>query len=167
MGAMSGSGAPSERALDGSGLRVAVVATRWHEEIAEALLAGALRALRDAGVPDPTVARVPGAFELPVVARELVSGHDAVVALGLVVRGGTPHFDYVCSAATDGLTRVAVESGVPVGFGLLTCDTIEQARARAGLPGSQEDKGAEAALAAVETALALQALRHPAARLGF
>jgi 6,7-dimethyl-8-ribityllumazine synthase len=151
---------PEEAAVDGSGLRVAVVAARWHTEITDALVAGALRGLEAAGVTDPYVCRVPGAFELAVVAGELAkAGYDGVVALGVVVRGGTPHFDYVCSGATDGLNRIAIETGVPVGFGLLTCDTTEQALDRAGLPGSSEDKGREAAMAAVETALVLRAVR--------
>ncbi len=158
---MSGKGLPEEPAVDGSGLRIAVVAARWHTEITDALVAGALRGLEAASVADPYVCRVPGAFELAVVAGELArAGYDAVVALGVVVRGGTPHFDYVCSAATDGLNRIAIESGVPVGFGLLTCDTTEQALERAGLPGSSEDKGREAAMAAVETALVLRAIRR-------
>jgi 6,7-dimethyl-8-ribityllumazine synthase len=157
---VSGRGVPEEVAADGSGLRVAVVAARWHTEITDALVAGALRGLEAAGVVDPYVCRVPGAFELAVVAGELAkSGYDAVVALGVVVRGGTPHFTYVCSASTDGLNRIAIETGVPVGFGLLTCDTTEQALDRAGLPGSSEDKGREAAMAAVETALVLRAIR--------
>ena len=157
---MSGSGAPEQPPLDGSGLRVAVVAARWHTTITDALVAGAIRGLAACSVADPVVHRVPGAFELPVVAGELAAaGFDAVVALGVVIRGGTPHFEYVCAAATDGLSRVAVEEAVPVGFGLLTCDTEEQALDRAGLPGSSEDKGQEAAMAAVETALQLRAIR--------
>ncbi|HVT65193.1 MAG TPA: 6,7-dimethyl-8-ribityllumazine synthase [Mycobacteriales bacterium] len=157
---MSGKGVPEEATVDGSGLRVAVVAARWHTEITDALVAGARRGLEAASVADPFVCRVPGAFELAVVAGELAkSGYDAVVALGVVVRGGTPHFEYVCSAATDGLNRIAIETGVPVGFGLLTCDTTEQALDRAGLPGSSEDKGREAAMAAVETALVLRDIR--------
>ncbi len=164
---MSGAGQPQQEAVDAAGLRVAVVASRWHAEVAEALLAGALRACAESGVPGPTVVRVPGAVELPVVARELASRHDAVVALGLVLRGGTPHFDYVCSAATDGCSRVALDTGVPVGFGLLTCDTEAQARDRAGLPDSRQDKGREATLAALETALVLRELRAPAQRAGF
>jgi 6,7-dimethyl-8-ribityllumazine synthase len=157
---VSGQGAPQEQVPDGRGLRVAVVAARWHSEITDALVAGAMRGLSDCGVASPEVYRVPGAFELPVVAGELAgAGCDAVVALGVVVRGGTPHFEYVCAAATDGLSRVAIDSGVPVGFGLLTCDTTEQAVDRAGLPGSSEDKGREAAMAAVETALVLRAAR--------
>jgi len=104
---------------------------------------------------------VPGSFELPVVAARLAAmGHDAVVALGVVIRGETPHFDYICQAATQGLTRVSVDTGVPVGFGLLTCETEEQALARAGLDGSQEDKGRDAVLAAVATAVTLRELRH-------
>jgi 6,7-dimethyl-8-ribityllumazine synthase len=138
-------------------LRVAVVATQWHTEITDALLNGALEELARCGVANPTVVRVPGAFELPILAQKLAERHDAVVCLGLVLRGGTPHFDFVCNAATDGLTRVALDTGVPIGFGLLTCDTEEQARARSGLPGSQESKGAEAASAAVATALVLRA----------
>ncbi|MDO8107760.1 6,7-dimethyl-8-ribityllumazine synthase [Isoptericola sp. b441] len=158
---MSGSGAPGALQLDGSGLRVVVVAARWHQEVMDGLLAGALRALRAAGVPvtDDSVVRVPGSFELPVAAARLArTGVDAVVALGVVIRGGTPHFDYVCQAATAGLTDVAVQTGVPVGFGVLTCDDEQQALDRAGLPGSREDKGAEAAQAAVATALELAAV---------
>jgi 6,7-dimethyl-8-ribityllumazine synthase len=158
---VSGKGVPDEVAIDGSGLRVAVVAARWHTEVTDALVAGATRGLDAASVADRYLCRVPGAFELAVVAGELArSGYDAVVALGVVVRGGTPHFEYVCSAATDGLNRIAMETGVPVGFGLLTCDTTEQALDRAGLPGSSEDKGREAAMAAVETALVLRAIRR-------
>jgi 6,7-dimethyl-8-ribityllumazine synthase len=125
----------------------------------EGLLAGARRALTAYAVRDATVVRVPGTFELPVVAAELARSHDAVVALGVVVRGGTPHFDYVCSAATDGLTRVALDSGVPIGFGVLTCDDDAQALDRAGLEGSSEDKGYEATSAALQTARTLGELR--------
>ncbi|HSK28096.1 MAG TPA: 6,7-dimethyl-8-ribityllumazine synthase [Jiangellales bacterium] len=154
---MSGAGAP-ELVLEGaSDLRVAVVAARWHAQVMDGLLAGCRRALDDAGVIDPLVLRVPGSFELPVAAsRAARAGYDAVVALGVVVRGGTPHFEYVCQAATEGLVRVTVETGVPVGFGVLTCDTDEQALDRAGLPGSREDKGHEAAQAAMATVLALR-----------
>ncbi|WP_299058120.1 6,7-dimethyl-8-ribityllumazine synthase [uncultured Nocardioides sp.] len=154
---MSGHGAPDATTFDASDLRVAVVAASWHTEVMDGLLAGAHRALEQHGVTDVTVVRVPGTFELPVAAAALASrGYDALVALGVVVRGGTPHFDYVCSAATDGLTRVAVDHVVPVGFGVLTCDTDEQALDRAGLPGSSEDKGHEAVSAALATARALR-----------
>ena len=154
---MSGSGTPT-LTLDGADqLRVAVVAARWHEDVATGLLDGALRALTEAGVDDPLVLRVPGSFELPVACARLARArYDAVVALGVVIRGGTPHFEYVCQAATEGLVRVSVETGVPVGFGLLTCDDEEQARDRAGLAGSSEDKGYDAAQAALATVLALR-----------
>ncbi len=155
---MSGAGAPSTT-VDGTGLRVVVVAASWHTQVMDGLLDGARRALGRAGVTDVTEVRVPGSFELPIAAaRAAASGADAVVALGVVIRGGTPHFDYVCSAATQGLSSVALTTGVPVGFGLLTCDDEQQALDRAGLPGSQEDKGAEAADAAIAPAVALRAL---------
>jgi 6,7-dimethyl-8-ribityllumazine synthase len=155
---MSGAGAPS-LTVDGSGLRVVVVAASWHTVVMDGLLDGARRALREANVTDIREVRVPGSFELPVAAaRAAAAGADAVVALGVVIRGGTPHFDYVCSAATQGLTDVALTTGVPVGFGVLTCDDEQQALDRAGLPGSKEDKGAEAAEAAVATVVALRGL---------
>ena len=156
---MSGHGAPDVEPVDCRDLRVAVVAAQWHTEVMDGLVAGAHRALAAYSVVDATVVRVPGTFELPVVAAELARTHHAVVALGVVVRGGTPHFDYVCSAATDGLTRVALDSGVPIGFGVLTCDDDAQALDRAGLEGSREDKGYEATSAALLTARALASLR--------
>jgi 6,7-dimethyl-8-ribityllumazine synthase len=156
---MSGHGAPDVEPVDCSDLRVAVVAAQWHTEVMDGLVAGAERALAAYSVVDATVVRVPGTFELPVVAAELARTHHAVVALGVVVRGGTPHFDYVCSAATEGLTRVALDTGVPVGFGVLTCDDDAQALDRAGLEGSSEDKGYEATSAALRTALTLASLR--------
>jgi 6,7-dimethyl-8-ribityllumazine synthase len=156
-------------AVDGSGLRVGVVAARWHPSITDALLEGAKRALVAAGVGEDltTVVRVAGTFEIPVVAAELAREADAVIALGVVIRGGTPHFEYVCDSVTSGLTRVGLDHGVPIGFGILTCDNEAQATDRAGLPGSKEDKGYEATMAALDTAVQLHALRHPAARLGF
>jgi 6,7-dimethyl-8-ribityllumazine synthase len=156
---VSGAGAPGQRPVDGKGLSLAVVATRWHEQIAEALLQSALHTARACGVQEPTVVRVSGAVELPVAAQALAATHDAVVALGLVLRGGTPHFEHVCNAVTYGLTRVALDSHTPVGNGVLTCDTEEQAVARSGLPGSSEDKGREAVLAALDTAATLKKLR--------
>jgi 6,7-dimethyl-8-ribityllumazine synthase len=156
---VSGAGAAVVEPFDASGYRVAVVAASWHTVVMDGLVAGAERACRDHGV-EPIVIRVPGAFELPVVADACArQGYDVVVALGVVIRGGTPHFDYVCSAATDGLTRVALDRGVPVGFGLLTCDTERQALDRAGLEGSVEDKGYEAAAAALATARTLHEIR--------
>lgn len=145
--------------MDAAGLSLAIVATRWHADIVAALLDSAVRTAKECGIDEPTVVRVSGAVELPVVAQALAASHDAVAALGLVVRGGTPHFDYVCDAVTYGLTRVALDSGKPVGNGVLTCDTEAQARARSGLPGSTEDKGRDAVLAALDTAVTLAALR--------
>ena len=157
---MSGHGAPDQSPLDASGLKVAVVAASWHTEVMDGLLAGAERALAAHQVADARIVRVSGAFELPVVALALAKeGYDAVVTLGVVIRGGTPHFDYVCSAATDGLTRVTLDTGVPVGFGVLTCDNDEQALDRAGLEGSKEDKGWEATTAALVTARTLTEVR--------
>ena len=152
-------GAPALGEVDGAGgLRVAVVASSWHTEVMAGLRAGARRALADSHVADVTEVQVPGTFELPVAASRLAAaGFDAIVALGVVIRGGTPHFDYVCTAATTGLTEVAVRTGVPVGFGVLTCDDEAQAFDRAGLPDSREDKGYEATAAALATAVTLSA----------
>ena len=167
---MSGEGRP-ETALDlgeCAGLRLAIVATRWHETITESLLAGALRAAEQAGLDEaPTVVRVAGAVELPVVAQTLARDHDAVVVLGVVIRGGTPHFDYVCDSVTQGLTRVALDESTPVGNGVLTCDTEQQALDRAGLSDSKEDKGQEATVAALDTAHVLRGLRQPWTEEGF
>lgn len=158
---MSGAGAPTMQ-TDGSGLRVAVVAASWHTDVMDGLVAGALRGLADAGVADPVLVRVPGTVELTVACARLAPLYDALVALGVVIRGGTPHFDYVCQSATYGLTEVSLRTGVPVGFGVLTCDDDAQALDRSGLPGSREDKGHEAATAAVATAATLRALSVPA-----
>ncbi len=156
---MSGHGAPAATAQDLSGLKVAVIAASWHEEVMAGLIAGSQRALADFNLTAPML-RVPGSFELTVAAAELAKqGYDAIIALGVVIRGGTPHFDFVCNAATDGLNRVASDHGVPIGFGLLTCDTEEQAIDRAGLPGSREDKGHEATSAALLTAATLRRIR--------
>jgi 6,7-dimethyl-8-ribityllumazine synthase len=158
---MSGSGSPTDEPIDCHDLRVAVVAASWHQQVMDGLVAGAKRALDAYRVEAPALVRVPGSFELPVVAAALAEqGYDAVVALGVVIRGGTPHFEYVCSAATDGLSRVALDSGTAVGFGLLTCDTEEQALDRAGLEGSSEDKGYEATSAALVTATCLRKIRR-------
>ena len=154
---MSATGSPTTVVTGGSGLQVVVVAASWYDTVMAGLLDGARRGLGAAGIEDFATIRVPGSFELPVAAAHAATGGaDAIVALGVVVRGGTPHFDYVCQAATVGLTDVAVRTGVPVGFGVLTCDTDAQALDRAGLPGSSEDKGFEAAQAAVATALTLR-----------
>jgi 6,7-dimethyl-8-ribityllumazine synthase len=146
---MSGAGAPKLE-IDASGLAVTVIVTSWHTEITEGLLAGAERALKAAGNDVYSVMRVPGAFELPLAAQYAIEdGADVVIALGVVIRGGTPHFEYVCQSVTEGLTRVQLDHGIPIGFGVLTVDDEKQALDRAGLPGSKEDKGAEAVEAAV------------------
>lgn len=156
---MSKEGSPTIH-VDGTGLRVVIVCAEWHERITTALLDGAHRALAEANVTEIEVVRVPGSFELSVAAARIAQSKrapDAIIALGVVIRGGTPHFDFVCGAATDGLNSVALETGIPVGFGLLTCDTEQQALDRSGLPGSSEDKGAEAAQAAIATVRAIAA----------
>ena len=156
---MSGEGRPALEIPDAAGLRLAVAATTWHADIVDVLVERALAVAAKAGVEPPTVVRVPGTVELPVVCQELARTHDAVVALGVVVRGGTPHFEYVCDAVTAGLTRVALDERTPVGNGVLTCNTHAQAVERSGAPGAVEDKGAEACVAALSTALVLRALR--------
>jgi len=161
---MSGAGRPSADPVDAAGLSLAIAATRWHAEITDALVERAVAAAKACGVDDPVVVRVPGAVELAVVAAELAARHDAVACVGAVIRGGTPHFDYVCEAVTYGLTRVALDTRTPVGNGVLTCDTLEQARARCGLGDSTEDKGWETVVAALDTAIVLRALREPGAR---
>ncbi|WP_236791238.1 6,7-dimethyl-8-ribityllumazine synthase [Amycolatopsis sp. GM8] len=167
---MSGEGRPDVE-LDLSnceGLKLAIVATRWHATITDALLERAIATATEAKLKEePTVVRVAGAVELPVVAQALARDHDAVVALGVVIRGGTPHFEYVCDAVTAGLTRVALDEGTPIGNGVLTCETEQQALDRAGLPGSAEDKGRDATQAALDTARVLRSLRQPWTEKGF
>ena len=155
---MAGFGSPELR-LDGEGLSVAIVASSWHQQIMGALVEGAQKACADAGVASVEVVHVPGSFELPIVCAAAARRFDAVVALGVVIRGGTPHFDYVCEGVTQGLMRVGLDSGKPVGFGVLTCDDEAQAIDRSGLPGSRESKGYEAASAAIHTAATLTRLR--------
>lgn len=154
---MSGSGSP-QLAVDGRHRRIAVIAASWHDVVMGSLVANAVAALERAGAT-VTVVRVPGTFELPVACARLASHFDGLVALGVVIRGGTPHFDYVCAGATQGIIDVMTRTGTPVGFGVLTCDTEQQALARAGLPGSPEDKGREAAQAVLATLSALDAAR--------
>ncbi|BBZ39065.1 6,7-dimethyl-8-ribityllumazine synthase [Mycobacterium conspicuum] len=154
-----GAGVPDIPALDASGLRLAIVASTWHTQICDALLAGACKAASESGIDAPTVVRVLGAIEIPVVAQELARNHDVVVALGVVIRGETPHFDYVCDSVTQGLTRLALDASTPIANGVLTCNTEEQALARAGLPESVEDKGAQATAAGLTAALTLRDLR--------
>jgi len=155
---MSGAGSP-EIVTDATGLKVTIVAGQWHDVITNGLLAGARRALAAANA-EVTEVRVPGSFELPVASKAaLDAGADAVVALGVIIRGGTPHFEYVSDAATSGLTQVSILTGKPVGFGVLTLDDEQQGLDRAGLEGSKEDKGEEAANAAIATAVLLRQIR--------
>ena len=161
---MSGAGRPDAATVDAAGLTLAIAATKWHPEITDSLVDRAVAAAKECGIDDPLLVRVPGAVELPVIAAELARRHDAVACLGAVIRGGTPHFGYVCDAVTYGLTRVSLDSGTPVGNGVLTCDTMQQARDRSGAEDSTEDKGWDAVLAALETAVLLRSLRSgPAA----
>lgn len=146
---MAGSGAPA-LTVPPTQARIAIVASSWHERVMDGLIEGARRALTQAG-SDIRVLRVPGSFELPLgAAYAFEAGAEAVVALGVVIRGGTPHFEYVCEAATHGLSELALKARKPVGFGVLTCDNEQQALARAGLSDSVEDKGYEAAVAALQ-----------------
>lgn len=167
---MSGDGRP-DVSLDLTGcksLKLGIVATKWNSDITDVLLERALVAAREAELEEePTVVHVAGAIELPVVVQALARNHDAVVALGVVIRGGTPHFEYVCDAVTAGLTRVALDESTPVGNGVLTCDTHEQAVDRSGRPGAKEDKGYEATVAALDTAHVLRSLRQPWTERGF
>ncbi|PRX98442.1 6,7-dimethyl-8-ribityllumazine synthase [Allonocardiopsis opalescens] len=156
---MSGTGRPDSSPADAGGIRLGIIGTRWHGEIVDQLVARAVAAAGHSGVTDSTLVRVAGAFELPVIAQELARSCDAVLALGAVVRGETPHFDYVCDAVTTGLARVALDSSTPVGNGVLTCDTLSQARDRAGFPDSPEDQGWDACVAALDTAAVLRRLR--------
>ena len=167
---MAGHGAPEQAAVDAAGMSVGIVATRWHAELVDQMLDRAQAAAKACGVTDVTVARVSGSVELPViaqalarkhdavVAQALAKEHDAVVALGVVIRGETAHFEYVSQSVTDGLTRVALDEATPVAHGVLTVDTEAQARDRAGLPESNEDKGWDAVVAALDAAITLRDL---------
>jgi 6,7-dimethyl-8-ribityllumazine synthase len=156
---MAGFGAPHEDAVDATGLRLGIAATRWHNEIVDQLLDRARAAAAASGVAKVTEARVAGSVELPIVAQALAHRCDAVVAFGVVMRGETAHFDYVCRSVTDGLTRVALDASVPVAHGVLTVDNVAQARDRAGFADSSEDKGWGATIAALQAALVLRELR--------
>ena len=142
-----------------AGLRLGVVGARWHQKLTDVLVARAEAAAAACGVTDVTTVRVAGSVELPVVAAALAARCDAVVALGVVVKGETEHFEMVCRSVTDGLTRVALDTGVPVGHGVLTVHTDQQAVDRAGLPGSPEDKGYDATVAALDAAVTVRRLR--------
>lgn len=143
--------APKVKLHDMSQFKVSIISASWHKEICDALVAGAQRALSEAGVVLDPVINVPGSFELPLAAQyALDAGADAAVVLGVVVRGETPHFDYVCQGVTNGVMQVSLSRSKPVGFGVLTVDDVDQALARSGIPGSKEDKGFDAAVAALD-----------------
>lgn len=161
---MSGEGSPSLK-VDASGLRVAVIAGKWHQEVMKGLITGAHNTIVESGA-EHDLFQVAGAFELPLAAQAALTpveqgggGYDAAICLGVIIRGGTPHFDFVANSVTDGLTRVQLDSGKPVGFGVLTTDNDEQALDRSGLPGSRESKGVEAAEAALHSAVTLRKIR--------
>lgn len=150
-----------EGSLNASGMRFGIVVSRFNATITESLLEAALATLRRHGVAelDVNVMRVPGAFELPLAAQRLAvnsSRYDALIALGCVIRGGTPHFEYVCRACTDGLVQVGLKFDIPIGFGVLTTDTLAQAEARAG--GAEGNKGDDAALTAIEMVSVLRSM---------
>jgi 6,7-dimethyl-8-ribityllumazine synthase len=153
---MAGFGEAHQPSVDAAGLRLGIVGTRWHADLVDHMVERARLAAKECGVDDVVVARVAGAVELPVVAQALARRCDAVVALGVVIRGETAHFDYVCDAATGGLTRVALDEATPVAHGVLTVDTPAQAHARAGFADSAEDKGWAATVAALDAALAIR-----------
>ncbi|MGW5673061.1 6,7-dimethyl-8-ribityllumazine synthase [Micromonospora sp. NPDC003776] len=164
---MAGFGEPGVTTVDAAGLTVGIVAARWHGDLTDHMVDRAVAAAEACGAR-PVVARVAGSVELPVVAQAMARRYDVVVALGVVVRGATAHFDYVCQSVTEGLTRVALDEGRPVAHGVLTVETIEQARDRAGLPGSAEDKGWAATVAALDAVLAIRNLDATSAhRVGF
>lgn len=143
---------PVEGSYEVGDVRIAIVVSRWNQQITDNLLKGALASLERQGIADDCIDtyRVPGAFELPLAAQKLASQSqvDGIVTLGCVIRGDTPHFDYVCSETTRGIGQVSLESGIPIGFGLLTCDNLEQAVARSG--DNRENKGEEATLTVLE-----------------
>ncbi|MBT8224331.1 MAG: 6,7-dimethyl-8-ribityllumazine synthase [Dactylosporangium sp.] len=155
---MVGCGIPQDTTVDATGVSLGIVAARWHADLVDQMVERALLAAKSCGVTETIVLRVAGSVELPVVAQALARQCAAVVAFGVVVRGATAHFDYVCRSVTDGLTRVSLDEATPVGHGVLTVETLGQASDRAGLPDSAEDKGWSATVAVLESAVALRGL---------
>src|SRR5262245_34944393 len=155
---MAGYGEPELSTVEAHGLSLGIVATRWHGDLVDHMVDRAQAAAKACGVDEVQTVRVAGSVELPVVAQALARQCDAVVALGVVVRGATAHFDYVCRSVTDGLTRVALDAGKPVAHGVLAVNDLDQARDRAGLPGSAEDKGWSATVAALDAALTIRSI---------
>jgi 6,7-dimethyl-8-ribityllumazine synthase len=157
---MAGFGDPHMETVDASGLRLGIVGSRWHADLVDHMIERAWEAAKASNVSDVFVARVAGAVELPVVAQALARKYDAVVALGVVIKGETEHFEYVCESVTSGLTRVALDESTPVGHGVLTVHSLGQARDRAGLEDSIEDKGWATAVAVLDAALSLRLVKE-------
>ena len=155
---MAGFGDPHLETVDASGLRLGIVGARWHADLVDHMIERAEAAAKECNVTDVYVTRVAGAVELSVVAQALARKCDAVVALGVVIKGETQHFEYVCDSVTTGLTRVALDEGTPVGNGVLTVQSLGQARDRAGLEDSIEDKGWATAVAVLDAAMVLRAV---------
>ena len=155
---MAGFGDPHMETVDAAGLKLGIVAARWHSDLVDHIVDRAGQAAKACGVDDVVVTRVAGSVELPIVAQALAKRCDAVVALGVVIRGETAHFNYVCDAVTAGLTRIALDEQTPVGHGVLTVESLGQARDRAGLEDSIEDKGWQSVVAVLDAALTIRAL---------
>jgi 6,7-dimethyl-8-ribityllumazine synthase len=162
---MSGKGTPTEKLateLDskaGKGRKIAIVAAQWHGEIVETMVARAVAELERVGTKKIAIFHVPGSFEIPVMAANVVDEFDALITLGLVLRGETAHFEYVCSGVTQGITQLSVHTKKPIAFGVLMCDTLQQAIDRSGAPGSAEDKGRECAQAVIATLRAIDSIK--------
>jgi 6,7-dimethyl-8-ribityllumazine synthase len=150
---MTGS-SPNIKVLDGSSLNTSIVTSSWHSDICDALVTGAKKAFAEAGCKNVSVHKVAGSFEIPLASQKLLdAGSDLVVAVGLILKGDTPHFDYVCQGVTSGIMQVSLSRNKPIGFGVLMCENLDQAYERSGLTEGQENKGYEAAVAALNLAI--------------
>ncbi len=162
---MSGAGTPAQelsRTLhshSATGKKIAIVAASWHAEIVEAMVERAVSELERVGTSQISIYRVPGSFEIPVMVANLVEKFDGFITLGLVLRGETAHFEYVCSGVTQGIVEISLASKKPIAFGVLMCETLEQAINRSGAPGSSEDKGVECAQAVIATLIAIDSTK--------
>ncbi len=162
---MSGKGSPVEslshalNAKSGKGKKIAIIAAQWHSEVVDTMVLKAQSELQRLGTKKVDLFHVPGSFEIPVMAAHLVDSYDGLITLGLVLRGGTAHFEYVCAGVTQGITHLAVTKKKPIAFGVLMCDTLEQAIDRSGAPGAAEDKGTECAQAVIATLLSIDSVK--------
>jgi 6,7-dimethyl-8-ribityllumazine synthase len=159
---MAGFGDPHMDTVEAAGLKLGIVGARWHSDLVDHMVDRAQAAAKACGVDDVITLRVAGSVELPVVAQALAKQCDAVVALGVVIRGETAHFNYVCDAVTAGLTRVSLDEQTPVGHGVLTVESLGQAKDRAGLEDSIEDKGWQSTVAVLDAVRAIRSLTSPA-----